>query len=87
MLNSDKQKGNKKLSLSTDTLLEGTLTLIFWTVHLGLFSSGLLISSEMYHGKCVLNLWSGCNLLLNCEFHKNQDFLMKSQVHPIFVQI
>ena len=33
-------------TLSTLTLLKGTLTLIFWRVHLGLFSSEKFISSE-----------------------------------------
>ena len=40
------EQKQSKPTLTTLTLLVGTLTLIFWIVHLGLFSSEKLISSE-----------------------------------------
>ena len=75
-------------TLSTLTHLKGTLTLIFWIVHLGLFSSEKLISSENVSWKMrsesLIRLHSTSESRIS---RKSKSFPMKSQVDPFFAQI
>ena len=77
----------KKQTLAGNTLLDGTLTLMLWILHPGLFSDWLFsTSANISMNKCSGSTIKPLSTYVHA-FHENQNFPMKSQVHSFYPYI